>query len=376
MHLARIWTFTLFVAILFGSSAFAQSSKVESNFKVKTDSKVGVLAVQFSVPEGWHCYSTTQLPGGPLKSKITVAGEGVKVTGDFVPRQPPKQAEVEGFDVICEKHHGVVTWEAPVQFDAGVNPAKVALAVKYRGQICMNKPPGACQQVNEKVTASFTGFVKDLSASAMDKKQGTPKKLKLDLYQPENAHVTFTGSVFTDDGQQNFKPGDEVTVEINAVPLDGYHFYAYATTEPRDYMPTLISFKRPEGWQITGPQVSVDPVDHDGSLEHDKPTTWSFKVKIPADASPDQAVAFTGGVQVLTCKTACDRPSDSSFTVTVPMGTDSAAALKFAPAQMGSVNTAVQAGNFADKKTSTAMSPAKETKATEVEPKPKASKEK
>ena len=135
MHLARIWTFTLFVAILFGSSAFAQSSKVESNFKVKTDSKVGVLAVQFSVPEGWHCYSTTQLPGGPLKSKITVTGEGVKVTGDFVPRQPPKQAKVEGFDVICEKHHGVVIWEAPVQFDAGVDPAKVALAVKYRGQI-------------------------------------------------------------------------------------------------------------------------------------------------------------------------------------------------------------------------------------------------
>ena len=337
-----------------------------------------MLSLKFAVPEGWHCFSTTQLPGGPLKSKITVAGTGVKITGDFVPLEPPVPHEVESFDVVCEEHEGLVTWQAPVEFDAGVDPAKAQLAVKYRGQICMNEPPGACKQVNEKVTASFAGFVKDLAmqvaASATDKKKGTPKKLELEPYQPENTHVTFTGSIWTDDGKQNFKPGDEVTLEINAVPLEGYHFYAYETTEPREYLPTLISVKRPEGWQINGPQVSIDPVDHDGIFEHDQPTTWSFKVKIPADAAPAQAVAFTGGVQVMTCKTGCDPPADSSFTVTVPMGTDSAAALKFAPAKMGSVAAAVKAGHFADEKMSTPMSPtkkpdAKETQATEAQPK-------
>ena len=364
MHLARILCFTFCSAMLLGSSAFAQTPLVKSDFQVKTDTRKGVVAMRFTVPEGWHCFSNTQPPGGPMKSKISIDGKGVKVTGDFVPLAPPESHVSDVFGIVCEEHQGDVVWEAPVEFDAGIDPAKVALTVKYKGQICMNEPPGSCKQVNEKVAASFNGFVKDLTMGGKmaEEKKATPKKLELKPYQPEKAHVTLTGSMWTDDGTQNFKPGDEVTLEITAVPLEGYHFYAYETLEPRDYMPTLISLKRPEGWQITGPQVSVDPVDHDGSFEHDEATTWTFKVKIPSDAAPDQAVAITGGVQVLTCKEACDRPSDSHFTVTVPMGTDSATALNFAPAKMGSVANAVKAGDFADRKVSTPMSSEKKTK--------------
>ncbi|MDB2686004.1 protein-disulfide reductase DsbD N-terminal domain-containing protein, partial [Mariniblastus sp.] len=169
-HFARILSLTLFITILFASSASAQTSLVESDFQVKTDTQTGVLALKFAVPEGWHCFSTTQLPGGPLKSKITVAGKGVKVTGEFAPTEAPVDHDVEGFDVVCEQHEGVVTWKAPIEFEAGVDPAKVELEVKYKGQICMNEPPGACKQVNEKVTPSFSGFVKDLGGKATDKK--------------------------------------------------------------------------------------------------------------------------------------------------------------------------------------------------------------
>ena len=346
-------------ALLLCSPSFAQSSSVESEYKVKTGTRLGVVALQYTVPEGWHCFSTTQLPGGPQKSKISVVGKGVKVIGDFVPLEPPVEHDVEGFDVICEEHQGAVTWLVPIEFEAGVDPSKVELAVKYNGQICTNTP-GQCKPVNEKTSASFVGFVDDLPMPSVDsvaksqaavKKKTTPKKLKLDPYQPEKVHVALTGSVWADDGKQNFKPGEEVTLEITAVPLEDYHFYAYETTQPRKYLPTLISLKRPAGWQITGPQVSVDPADHDGVFEHDTATTWTFKVKIPADAAPDQAVAITGGVQVHTCNaSACDQPSDSQFTVTIPMGTDSAAALKFTPAKMGSVAAAVKAGNFAERK--------------------------
>ena len=371
MHLAPVWCFILFTVMLFGSPVFAQTLSVESEFQVKTDTRYGVLTLQFTVPEGWHCFSTTQLPNGPVKSKISVVGKGVKVSGDFVPLDPPVPHEVEGFDVICEQHQGIVIWEAPIELDAGVDPAKVKIAVKYKGQICTDEP-GACQLVNEKTTASFVGFVDDLAMPddvpiidsvpkleaktesarpdhAAIKKEATPKKLELDLYQPKKTHVILTGSIWTDDGAQNFKPGEVVTLEITAVPTEGYHFYAYETTKSRDYIPTLISFKRPAGWEITGPETSVDPIDHDGVFEHDEATTWSFKVKIPADALAGQAVAITGGVQVHTCQLTCDEPSDSQFTVTVPMGTDSAAALKFTEAKMGSVAAAVKAGNFADR---------------------------
>ena len=368
MHLSRIWCFTLFVSLLFCSPAFAQPTSVESNLQVKTDTRSGVVSLKFAVPEGWHCFSTTQPKGGPVRSTIKVAGKGFKVTGDFLPLEPPASHESEVFGIVCEEHQGTITWQAPVEFDAGVDPAKAELTVKYKGQICTNVG-GQCKPVNEKTTATFTGYVDDLPkvAQAAGKKKTNPKKLELEVYQPEKTHVALTGSIWTDDGDQNFKPGEEVTLEITAEPLDGYHFYAYETTEPREYLPTLISLMRPAGWQITGPQASVDPVDHAGVFEHAEPTTWSFKVKIPADAAPDQAVAITGGVQVHTCKLSCDQPSDSQFTVTIPMGTDSAAALKFAPAKTGSVATAIKGGHFAEGKNQAAKPSAKDKPANKVE---------
>ena len=188
--LALIRCFALFALLLFGSSAFAQAPLFESDFQVKTDSRSGVVALRFSVPEGWHCYSTTQVPGGPLKSKIVVTGEGVKVMGDFVPLDPPESHFSEVFGIDCEEHQGTVVWQAPIELDAGVDPAKVTMTAKYTGQICMNAPPGSCKPVNEKVTASFAGLVKELPkvlvAQADTKaKESTPKKFELEPYQPK-----------------------------------------------------------------------------------------------------------------------------------------------------------------------------------------------
>ena len=357
-RLCYLFGVTLFAALLLGATANAQETPIESDFQVKTDTRFGVLALQFTVPEGWHCFSTTQLPGGPVKSEISIRGEGVKVIGDFVPIEPPTPEEVEGFDVVCETHEGVVIWEAPIEFEAGVDPAKVTLTVKYEGQICTNEP-GLCNQVNEKTTAEFVGFSPDLevptdaaamqAAPAVGAEQATPKKLDLEPYQPEGLHATLEGSVWTNDGKQNFKPGDVATLEITAVPLDDYHFYGYSTQEQDLYLPTMIAFKQPEGWQIAGPVASNEPVEHDDTLQHEEATTWSFKVKIPADAAPDQPVVITGGIQLHTCfAEGCDAPSDSEFEVTIPMGTDSAAALKFAPGASGSAAAAVKAGNVAN----------------------------
>ena len=350
----------------------AQRVSIEPSFQVKTGTQLGVLSVELAVPEGWHCFSTTQLPGGPTKSTITISGKGVKVVGDFVPLEPPESHVVAEFNnLVCEEHQGFVVWDAPIEFEAGVDPDKVEVTVTYTGQICTNAP-GRCIPVKANATASFLGFDKDLvvpesatSDQASDKKQGTPKKLVLDTYRPGSLHVDLSGSIFTSDGKQNFKPGDEVTLEINAVPDEGYHFYPYATSESTPYSRTLVSFEPPQGWQILAPMVSVDPEEHDGALEHSEPTTWSFKVKIPADAPADQVVSITGGIQLLTCNIkGCDRPTDSKFTVMIPMGTDSAAALEFERImKSGTVSSAVKAGNYAGAKSMDKELPAKEEKA-------------
>ena len=355
MRLALFYGLAILVALVSGSSVNAQRVSMDASVKVKTGTRLGVLSVELTVPDGWHCYSTTQPPGGPTRSKISIVGEGVKVIGDFVPFDPPTIHETDLFDVVCEEHEGIVIWEAPIEFAAGVDPSKLEVALKYTGLICNES---GCRPAKTETTASFLGFKKDLAVpesaagdKASDKKQGTPKELVLDAYRPGSLHVDLSGSIFTSDGKQNFKPGDEVTLEINAVPDEGYHFYPYATSESTPYSRTLVSFEPPQGWQILAPMVSVDPEEHDGALEHSEPTTWSFKVKIPADAPADQVASITGGIQLLTCNIkGCDRPTDSKFTVMIPMGTDSAAALEFERiAKSGTVSRAVKAGSHAGK---------------------------
>ena len=360
----RLFGLAILAMLFCGSSAMAQEPVFDAEFKVKTDTRLGMLSLNFTVPDGWHCFSTTQVPGGPTKSKITVKAEGVKVIGDFVPLEPAVAHKSEIFEIVVEEHEGFVTWQAPIEFDAGADPESVELTVKYDGQIC-NNDGTACKPVNEKLTATFVGFEKALAVPeqktakaiellapakdhASDKKKGTPKKLTLDAYRPKSLHVELSGSIWTDDGKQNFKPGDEVTLEITAVPVDEYHFYAYEIIDPMSPSPTLISFETPEGWQVLEPAVSVEPVDHDGALEHSEPTTWSFKVKIPADAASDQVVSITGGIFMLTCNDqGCDRPTDTQFAVKIPMGTDSAAALEFSKGKSGAVKKAIKAGNYA-----------------------------
>ena len=382
-----LFGFALLAMLLCGSSAIAQEPAFDAEFKVKTDTRLGMLSLNFTVPDGWHCFSTTQVPGGPTKSKITVKAEGVKVIGDFVPLEPAVAHESEIFEIVVEEHEGFVTWQAPIEFDAGVDPESVELTVKYDGQIC-NNDGTACKPVNEKLTATFVGFEKALAVPeqktakaiellapakdhASDKKKGTPKKLTLDAYRPKSLHVELSGSIWTDDGKQNFKPGDEVTLEITAVPVDDFHFYAYETIDPVSPSPTLISFEAPEGWQVLEPAVSVEPVDHDGALEHSEPTTWTFKVKIPADAAIDKVVSITGGIAMLTCNDqGCDRPTDTQFVVNIPMGTDSAAALEFSKGRSGTVKKAVKAGNYAGNNKVTGEKPATDKAEPATEDKP------
>lgn len=341
-----------------GAQVSAQELSIESEFQLKEASRTGVITVTAKVPSGWHTFSVTQKPGGPMKSKLTVKAAGAKTVGDFVPSEPAHVAYNDIFELDVEEHKGTVVWRAPVELDPDVDPTQLKIDVNYRGQICSDTS-GQCKIAKAQSQSVFKGYDAKLvvpgqakqaaaMADAKAKANAKPKTIVLDEFRPKGMHVTLSGSIYTSDGTQNFKPGDTVTLEVTAVPLEGFHFYAYETTKRID-TGTLIWFKGPEGWKIIGPRASNEAKLKDGSFIHEQITTWSFKVVIPESAAADQVAAITGGVQVLTCNEAgCDRPRDSQFSVAVPMGTDSVAALKFEPAKSNSVKNAVAAGNFAD----------------------------
>ena len=309
----------------------------------------GLLTVFAEVPEGLHTYSMTS-PGGVTQTTFDLNGTGLRLTSDFIAQQEPEIHEVEGEQV--EEFSGMIAFEARVQVSENVKPDDLDVKIDMYAQVCNDE---TCDR-----PTTFSGEI-DLADARDDLKLPEqtiffPKKLELESYRPKKTHVTLTGSVFTKNGSQNFKPGDTVTLEITAVPLLGdeepqekFHFYAYSTEPGKGYTPTMISIKRPKGWTFKGPEASKQPTTlHDLPI-HESATTWTFKIKIPKTAAPDQAVPITGGVLIQTCdEDGCDKPSDNQFVVTIPMGVDSAAALEFSTAASGSVATAIENGDFAD----------------------------
>ncbi len=83
-----------------------------------------VLAVTATLEEGWHLYSTTQKPGGPLATRITVAADSPRQpAGPFVADPAPHVRTVEDVPawkgIPIEEHAERVTWRAPLAPGAG-----------------------------------------------------------------------------------------------------------------------------------------------------------------------------------------------------------------------------------------------------------------
>lgn len=111
---------------------------VQAQFTAPTADKPGQLFITATIQPGWHIYSITQPPGGPLATKIQVAPpQGVRI-GEFRPTVAPHRGkEPDAFgDLPIESHEGTVTWYAPLQLAAGIDPAKLEIRGKVMAQAC------------------------------------------------------------------------------------------------------------------------------------------------------------------------------------------------------------------------------------------------
>ena len=124
----------------FGSmpGAEAQHAKVAAQFAVAKDGKPARLFITATIESKWYTYSITQKPGGPQRTQIIVApSKGFRLTGPFVSDPPPEAKPEELFDnLVVEKHKGTVIWYAPLEFAAGVDPAKLEITGKVQMQLC------------------------------------------------------------------------------------------------------------------------------------------------------------------------------------------------------------------------------------------------
>jgi len=266
-----------------------------------------MLAVTARLEPGWHLYSVTQKPGGPIATRITVAADSPRsVTGPFVPDAEPHRRTADDVPawkgLVIEEHAGVVTWRAPLAAGAGDVRGSVSL------QLCQETtclPPQ---------TFAFTA-----AASA------APAAAALAEHVPDRAHVTLRAA---------YRPADGV-LAVELVPDDGWHLYRPADsvkTEVGQGKPTIVSSGTAAVSPITGARVTkVTPTTHAELAEAgavDGPIGLEIDLGQAADGrQPLEAVL---GFQTCSDQT-CDPPT--AVRVTVAATAEGPAAVAFAPAK-------------------------------------------
>lgn len=119
----------------------------------------GVLEFKLELAESYHVYATTNPRGGEgLPAQLTLAAsevsKGLNLIGPWTPAEAPEITfNDEGKEV--QKHHGVVTWQAPVAFAEGAVPSELDVKVKFFGQMCFE----LCEQIQSTQVAEFAGEI-------------------------------------------------------------------------------------------------------------------------------------------------------------------------------------------------------------------------
>lgn len=114
---------------------------VAGEFTQPAAGKPAELSVAAVIKPGYHIYSLTQAPGGPIRSEIKLdPSPQFKVVGEFRPEPPPDAKPEPIFGgLMVQSHHGVVIWRAPVELAAGVDPAKLEIQGRLHAQPCDEK---------------------------------------------------------------------------------------------------------------------------------------------------------------------------------------------------------------------------------------------
>ncbi|RMG00994.1 MAG: hypothetical protein D6741_05900, partial [Planctomycetota bacterium] len=102
------------------------------------DGRPALLFVQASIEPGWHIYSTTQQPGGPVPTRITLKeSPDYRLAGSFQSHPLPHVGQEPAFPgVTVETHEGSVVWVAALEIAPGVDVSRLVIEGTVRAQPC------------------------------------------------------------------------------------------------------------------------------------------------------------------------------------------------------------------------------------------------
>lgn len=306
-----------------GAGEGADELSLAGSFHVNRGQRTGAIQVRAVLAPSWHIYAVDQ-DGGPGPTKIILpATDQVRLTGDFRPDKPPKVRKVEFFDTPLREHYGEVTWTAPVELSAGVDPEKLKLEAQFDGQIC-NDDVGCKPIFGKKIELVFGGFIGAAKAPPAEAKPAAPEvPASTGEFRAPRSRVSLQGHV----EPSGVAPGGKLRLAITASLDSGWHIYAYAPRDPQLVAkPTLIALTEPATWTLGSVAASQAPIVKQADGEqpavsyHEGSVTWTAELTVPADAAAGEH-SLAGIVGYQTCTdTGCDRPLAARFAATVSVG--------------------------------------------------------
>ncbi|MFM7413555.1 MAG: protein-disulfide reductase DsbD family protein [Planctomycetota bacterium] len=296
------------------TAALGDPVRIEARIEPGSGTGPDVLAVTAALEDGWHLYAVTQQPGGPIATRVTVAGDSVrKVAGPFVPDVEPHRRTVDDVPawqgLVIEEHSGRVTWRAPLASGTG----EVRGAVRL--QLCQDTTCLPPQSI------PFTATVATPPATAGQ---------AFVEHAPPGTHVTVRAAVGP-------PVGGATPLVVHLVPADGWHLYRPADSAASAVgqgKPTIVSTG--SGGESAPARVRVTRMTPTTHAELVEAGAVDGPVALEIGFPPDAAAAREFLVGFQTCSTeTCDPPAAVRVTVT------SAGEITFASARYGEAATSV-----------------------------------
>jgi len=265
-----------------------------------------MLAISVTLEEGWHLYSITQKPGGPLATRIVVAADSPRqTTGRFQPDVAPRSHTVDDIPawkgLVVEEHEGAVTWRAPLAAGSGEVRGSVTV------QLCRD---GACMPPE---TLEFTAG--GLPAVAGDAAGAIAAVVR---HAVDRSHATIvTGWQPPRDGRLPLR----LTIE----PDDHWHVYAPAGSAASGVgqgKPTIVAADGGRVVEVVATRVqpaTTAELAEAGAVE------GPVSLELLIDPAGGDSVDLLVGLQTCT-DTTCDPPTAVRIKAPVPVGTVQGAA--------------------------------------------------
>ncbi|NJD11889.1 MAG: cytochrome C biogenesis protein [Gemmatimonadetes bacterium] len=95
------------------------------------------LTLRAAIPPGWHLYSITQEPGGPIPTTIAVGPETAFALAGGIDGTVPRAALDPNFGMVTETHEDSAAFRLPVRALAASGRHAVEVRVQY--QVCNNR---------------------------------------------------------------------------------------------------------------------------------------------------------------------------------------------------------------------------------------------